>query len=102
MTRRRLEPADRKREILAAAIRIARKPGGWHKLTREAVAAEAGCADALISRHFGTIPNFKRDVMRAAIAQQVLPIIAQGLAAGDRHASKASPELKNKALNSLA
>lgn len=102
MKRRRLEPADRKREILWAAIRLARKPGGWAKLTREAVATEAGCADALISRHFGTIPNFKRDIMRAAIANQELSVIAQGLAAGDRHAQKASVELKAKALNSLA
>lgn len=99
--RKRLLPTDRKSEILAAALKLASSPGGWGKLTRTSVAQAAGCSDSLVSLHFGTIPNFRRDIMRAAISTKVLPVIAQGLAAGDKHAKKAPDDLKLKALNSL-
>ena len=33
MTKKRLRPADRKQEILNAAIKVAGRPGGWGKLT---------------------------------------------------------------------
>lgn len=102
MTRRRLIPADRKSEILTAAINVASRPGGWSTLTREAVAREAQCTDGLVSRYFGTMLAFRRTIMRHAIKVDNLPIIAQGLAAGDKCAIKASPDLKARALNTLA
>jgi AcrR family transcriptional regulator len=100
--KKRQQPDDRRQQILAAAIVVAAKPGGLGKLTRELVAAQVGCVPALISRYFGTMPSFKRTIMRSAIAAENLSIIAQGLAAGDPHARKATPELKQRALNSLA
>lgn len=102
MTKKRLQPADRKQEILNAAIKVAGRPGGWAKLTRDAVAKEANCAEGLPSKYFGTMVNFKRAIMRAAIAAENLAVIAQGLAAGDKSAQKADPELKARALNTLA
>ncbi len=71
-------------------------------LTREAVAREAQCTDGLVSRYFGTMLAFRRTIMRHAIKVDNLPIIAQGLAAGDKCAIKASPDLKARALNTLA
>lgn len=102
MTKKRLLPADRKAEILAAAIKVASRPGGWGKLTREAVAKEANCAAGLPSKYFGTMATFRRSIMRAAIAQGNLDILAQGIAAGERSALKAPVELKIKALEALA
>jgi AcrR family transcriptional regulator len=102
MTKKRLLPNDRKLEILNAAIKVASRPGGWAKLTREAVAKEAGCADGLVSKYFGTMTNFRRAIMRAAIVGKELSVIAQGLADGDKCAQKADPELKSHALNTLA
>jgi AcrR family transcriptional regulator len=102
MSAKRQHPDDRRQQILAAAIVVAARPGGFGKLTRELVAAQVGCASALISRYFGTMPAFRRTIMRAAIAAENLSIIAQGLAAGDPHARKADSELKQRALNSLA
>lgn len=102
MTKKRLQPADRKQEILNAAIKVAGRPGGWGKLTRDAVAKEAGCAEGLVSKYFGTMITFRRSIMRAAIHDWNLSIIAQGLAAGDKCAQKADPELKARALNTLA
>ncbi len=98
----RLKPTDRKAEILNAALTVAARPGGWSKLTREAVAREAKCADALVSKYFGTMIAFKRTIMRHAIKHENLPIVAQGLATGDDHMCRASPELRARALATLA
>lgn len=97
----RLKPNDRKSEILAAAIKVASQPGGWSTLTRGAVASEAGCAEGLVSRYFGTMICFKRAIMRAAVTAENLAIVAQGLATGDANAQKADSELKTKALATL-
>ena len=102
MTKKRLLPDDRKLEILNAAIKVAGQPGGWAKLTREAVAREAQCAEGLISKYFGTMVAFRRAIMRAAIVAEELGVIAQGLAAGDKCAQKADESLKRKALETLA
>jgi len=100
-TPRRLCPADRKQEILDAAIRVAAKPGGWANLTRDAVAKEANCAEGLPSKYFGTMGAFRRAIMRAAIQARNLAVVAQGLAAGDPNAQKAPPELKAAAVDTL-
>lgn len=92
---------ERKRSILRAAIVVAEKRGGWSKMTREAVAREAGCADAAVSVYFGTMTEFKRTVMRHAIGLKNLSILAQGLAAGDKHAEKADADLKRQAIDTL-
>lgn len=101
-TNKRLRPADRKQQILNAAIKVAAKPGGYSKLTRAAVAECVGCSEGLISKYFGTMISFKRAIMRAAIVAEELGVIAQGLAAGDKCAMKAPSELKARALNTLA
>ena len=102
MTKKRLQPDDRKQQILTAAIKVAGRPGGWSKLTRDAVAREAGCAEGLPSKYFGTMISFRRSIMREAIRLAALPVIAQGLAAGDKCAQKADESLKRKALETLA
>lgn len=99
---KRLHPDDRNEQILTAALKVAGRPGGWAKLTRDAVAKEAGCAEGLPSKYFGTMVAFRRAIMRAAIREWNLSVIAQGLAAGDEVALKAEEDLKRKALNTLA
>jgi hypothetical protein len=102
MNKKRLLPDDRKQQILNAAIKVVGRPGGWSKLTREAVAREAECADALVSKYFGTMLTFRRTIMRAAIIRADLSVIAQGIAAGDKYAQKADADLKARALATLA
>lgn len=97
----RLKPDDRKLQILKAALVVTSEPGGWSTLTRKAVATQAECAEALVSKYFGTMTDFRRTIMRAVIHHEILEIIAQGLAAGDVHAKKASDALKLKALETL-
>lgn len=102
MTKKRLHPDDRKQQILTAAIKVAGRPGGWGKLTRDAVAKEAGCSEGLVSKYFGTMIAFRRSIMRAAIGAENLAVVSQGLAAGDKCAQKADEGLKRKALETLA
>lgn len=102
MTAKRLKPEDRKRQILAAALKLSSEPGGWSKLTRESVANEAQCCPANVSLHFGTMVAFRRTIMRAAITEGNLSVIAQGVAYGDKTALKAPAPLKVKALETLA
>ena len=101
MTKKRLHPDDRKQQILTAAIKVAGRPGGWGKLTRDAVAKEAGCAEGLVSKYFGTMIAFRRSIMRAAIQARNLAVVSQGLAAGYTNALKAPPELKAAAVETL-
>lgn len=62
MTRIRLDPVDRKRQMTEAALVIVRGYG-FKALTRVALAAETGTTDGLVNRYFGT-----RDKLRQAIA----------------------------------
>ena len=102
MSKARQLPDDRRRQILFAALLVAQEPGGYSKLTREAVAQQVPCSEGLVSQYFGTMIAFKRTIVRAAIADQNLSIIAQALAIGDRNAQKATKGLKAKALATLA
>jgi len=97
----RLKPDDRKMQILKAALIVASKSGGWMRLTRQMVATEAGCAEGLVSKYFGTMTDFRRTIMRTAVHNNILSVVAQGLAYGDKHAQKAAPELRSKALATL-
>ena len=98
----RLKPDDRKHQILTAALKVAGQPGGWSTLTRENVAKEAGCAIGLVSRYFGTMVCFKRAIMRKAVVDSNLEVLAQGLATRDASAIKADDDLKARALATLA
>lgn len=87
--------------ILNAALKLAVKKGYKHVL-REEIAAEADVTPSLVSYHFGTMIEFRRAIMREAVRVECLPIIAQGLAAGDKHARKCTPEVQQAALATLA
>lgn len=74
----------------------------FSKVTRLDIAEAAGVPEASISHHFGSMIEFRRTIMRHAIIQKRLKIIAQGLAIGDAHARKAPQELKDQAVALLA
>ena len=94
---KRLQPEDRKQEILQAALDEACAVG-YSNIKREDVARRAACAEGLVSRYFNTMPQLKRAVMRAAVKAEVLQVIAQGIAANDNQAMKAPAHLRSKAL----
>lgn len=96
MSKKRLPPGERREAILNAALDVA-EINGYMSITRQAVADQAGVTLGLITHYFSTMNQLKRAVMRAAIAQERLVVIAQGLAIGDDHAIKAPLELRHKA-----
>ena len=64
--RTRLEPADRRRELLGVAETIAREHG-IDALTAQSVAAEAGASKALIFHYFGSVVGLQRAVTLLAV-----------------------------------
>lgn len=100
MSRIRLKPADRKSQILDAALRLAASEG-LNQFGRDQVAALAECSVGLINLHFSTMCKLRRAVMGAAIATENLNVIAQGLIMRDPRACKAPEPLRRKAAASL-
>lgn len=98
--RKRLEPLDRRQQILDAAIDQAREQG-FQNVTREGIARKAECSDGLVSSYFNTMSQLKRALMREAIRSEVLEIVAQGLVVGDPCAKKAPEELKKRAIGAV-
>lgn len=96
----KLKPNDRRAQILEIALKLAAL-NGYQQVTRDAVGQAIGIAPSLISHLFGTMPDFRRDIMRAAVRGRNLAVVAQGLAAGDAHARKAPQDLIDQALASL-
>lgn len=98
MTNTRLAPKDRRAQILQSALQVAEKND---RFTVDDVAKSAGITVPLIFHYFGTKTKLLRAVMRAAVEQENVPIVARGLVLGDPHARKASPELRAKATEYL-
>lgn len=93
-------PDDRKQEIMDAALALARE-GHYLQVTREAVAERADCATGTVSRLYGTMAQFRRAIMSAAIARSDLRVIAQGITSSEPKALAVSATLKQKALSSI-
>jgi len=92
---------DTTRRLLDVSVDLAAREG-YDNLTRDGIAKAAGCSLALPTVRLGQMPELKRNVMRHAIKLRCLPVIAQGLASGDKTARKAPEELKREAALWLA
>lgn len=99
-TRERLDPETRKEAILAAAVRRAQVVG-LAGLRRDDVAAEAKVSQGLVTLYFNTMTQLKRAVIRYAVHAELLPLIAQALAANEPEAKKAPADLRKRALATL-
>lgn len=97
MTHIRLKPKERKKDIITAALKVA-EDSNYLTLTCQNIAAEAGCARSSVIHYFGTMVQLRRSIIRAAIKEENLTVIAQGLVSNDKHALKANKKLKIKAL----
>jgi AcrR family transcriptional regulator len=99
-TGKRLDPATRKEAILAVAVARA-EACGLNGLRRDDIAEHAGVANGLVTRYFNTMTQLRRAVIRHAVKNELLPLIAQALAAREPEALKANEDLKKRALASL-
>lgn len=100
MKQQRLKPAARKEDILAVALPLA-EDEGYDNITRAQVGAAAGVSGPVLNYHFGTMSQFKHDLMAYAIKAESLSVVAQGLSKGDEQAKGAPKALRRKALASL-
>jgi len=101
-TQIKLEARERIAQILTAALELSStREGGYSRLTRDDIAVHIKIPPSLITYHLGTMAELRRDIMREAVRVSCLPVIAQGLACRDRHALKASDELRQLALQSV-
>lgn len=98
--RTRMKPEARRDQILSAALTIATEHG-YNALTRDGVANAAGVATGQVNHIFSTMKQLRRAVMRAAVHRELRPIIAQGLAQGDKEAHAAPEWLKRESLDLL-
>lgn len=99
--RTRMTPDARTAEILDAAVKLAKRIG-FRKLTRDGVAKAAKVSTGLVSTHFGGIEKLRDEVMRVAVNDEILPIVADGLFSGNRIARRAPSALRQRAVQSLA
>lgn len=83
--------------LLSAALKLAATKG-YNRITRDEIAQAAGVSPALVSARLGTMDAMRRSVMRAAIRERVLPVVAQGIVARDKHALAADVELRRQAM----
>ena len=99
MQKRKLA-TDRRDEVLTVALQLATDVG-YKQVTRKLISNRIGITEQAIQHHIGTMEKLRRDIMRAAIRTECLPVIAQGMASRDPHAMKADDALKAKARAAL-
>jgi AcrR family transcriptional regulator len=92
--------AVRVEEIIAAGLLLA-VAKGYQQVSRADLAQAVGVAEGTVSLHFGTMKQFRRSLMRAAVNQRNLAVLAQGLAMRDAEACKAPADLRDEAANSI-
>ncbi len=92
----RMDKKARRKQILAIAVDLA-KIVGYQNVKQLEVAKKAKVSGALVAHYF-SIPKLKIEIIKIAVKEEILNILAQGLIAKDRYALKISEELKRKAL----
>jgi AcrR family transcriptional regulator len=97
----RADPEERREQLLRAAIEEATAVG-YQNITREGVAKRADVSKSLVSHYFDTVDLLRRLILSHAIEHEVLPIIAQAMAAQDKQVRLAEPALKQRAASYLA
>lgn len=99
--RERMKPEDRRDDILGVALTVAEKYG-YNHMSREQIAKEAMCSAGLVTHYWKSMILLRRAVMRRAVRDGNVTVLAQGIGAGDPNAKKAAPEHKKKAIALLA
>ena len=99
--RTRKIPTERKQELLEVAIQLAKEEGYSH-ITRNEIARRAGVAYGLVSSYFKSIDNLKKLVIKEAIKQEIVQIVAQALAHKEPLTKKLDPSLREKVIRYLS
>lgn len=99
--KKRMTGTDRTERILAAAVKLAERKG-FLQVTREGVAKEAKVSTGLVSTYFGSMDKLRDEIMRVAVRDEIMAIIAAGVLSKNRVAQRAPDDLRKRAVESLA
>ncbi len=86
--------------ILDSAIHIAKRDG-FLNITRENIANHAKVSTGKVTMAYGTMVKLKRAIMRKAIKEEILSIIADGVLTKHPCIQKCDVELRTKAVDTL-
>ncbi len=100
MKRTRMKPEARKDDILSAALVVACH-SHYTKVTREQIAIKAGVSGPAVQYHFHTMTQLRKEMMRAAVKRECLPVILQGYIMSDPVALRASDDLLRQAVAAI-
>lgn len=91
---------ERYHHILEAALGLAQTVG-YRSLTRANVAEAAGVAPSLVSHYYLMVELLKMEVLALAVERGILPLVAEGLVAGEAVCLNAPMDLRARAAVSL-
>jgi AcrR family transcriptional regulator len=91
-------PPAARRKLLLDTARAQAEKIGYTNLTRDGVAAAAGLAAGTLNFYFETMAGLRAELMRQAVKERHLRIIAQGVIARHPVALRAPKELRARAL----
>lgn len=96
----RMDPFNRKEQILQTAIQISLEKG-YRQLTRRAVANRMHCASSLINHYYEDIDNLRAIVLQTAIEKEIIPIVAENFAIKGTETIELPQPLKQKVVHYL-
>ena len=97
----RKDPTVRRKEILDAAVEVARDVG-YLDLTHPKVAGRVEVSPSLVRKYFESKSKIRDAVMLEAVRLEILDIVLQGIAAKDPIVHEAPAALRAAALESCA
>lgn len=100
VVKKRVQKDLRIDHILRIAVMLAEKKG-YRNISREEIAITAEVTPSIVSFHFHSMDKLRMAVMRHALENENLKIIAQGLALQDPWALKAPIRLKKAAAKQM-
>lgn len=98
---KRYKTEVRKEEIVAVALELA-QASHYTQVQRKQIADTMGVTPPALTYHFGTMCQLRRAMMRAAVKQENLIVLAQGLVANDPYAKDAPEALRRRAIELAA
>lgn len=102
LTRERLSPELRRDYLLGVALEMAEDNGGYLAVSVKALAEKAGVSIGLVNTYFYNRVGLHRAMMKKAVEEDNLQIIAQGVINRDVTALRAPKELQELALQRVA
>lgn len=90
------------KRVLDAALDVALDRKSWAWVTREVIAGRAGVSAGSVSNAFDGMARLRERVVEEAVARELVPVVAMGIAAGYAAAKGCPSPLKVRALAVLA